>query len=79
MGDTIRDYIKRRVRWDAGVAVVSWLFIALTASTGLLGPKPGSIPFIGFIGFAGAILSFMFIRCPECRDGFIPGCSSALH
>jgi hypothetical protein len=67
MDDTIRDYIKRRVRWGAGVAVVSWLFIAFTASTGALGPKPGLIPFIGFLGFAGALLSFMFIRCPKCR------------
>jgi hypothetical protein len=67
MGDTIRDHIKRRVRWGAGVAVVSWLFVASTANMGVLGPKPGLLPFIGVLGFMGALLSFMFIRCPKCR------------
>jgi hypothetical protein len=67
MGGTIRDYIKRRVRWGFGVAFASWLFVAFTSNMGFGGPRPGYLPFIGLFGFMGAIVSFMFIRCPRCR------------
>jgi hypothetical protein len=67
MGETIRDYIKRRVQWGFGIGFVSWLFIALTSNMGFGGPRPGYFPFIGVFGFIGAILSFLFIRCPKCR------------
>jgi|SRR5277367_949327 hypothetical protein len=64
---TIRDYIKRRVRWGFGIAFASWLFVALTSNMGFGGPRPGFLPFIGVFGFMGAIVSFLFIRCPRCR------------
>jgi hypothetical protein len=64
MGDTIRDYIKRRVQWGFGIAFASWLFLAITAS--FSGPRPGFLPFFGILGFMGAIVSFLFIRCPKC-------------
>jgi hypothetical protein len=64
---TIRDYVKRRVRWGFGVAFVSWLFVALTSNMGFGGPRPGYLPFLGVFGFMGAIVSFLFIRCPKCR------------
>jgi hypothetical protein len=64
---TIRDYIKRRVLWGFGIAFASWLIIALTSNMGFGGPRPGYLPFIGVFGFMGAILSFLFIRCPKCR------------
>ncbi len=67
---TIRDYIKRRVRWGYGIGFVSWLFIAITGNMGFFGTKTGFaaiIPFIGVFGFSYAILSIMFIRCPKCR------------
>jgi hypothetical protein len=67
MGETIRDYIKRRVRWGFGIGFVSWLFIALTSNMGFGGPRPGYLPVIGVFGFIGAILSFLFIRCLKCR------------
>jgi hypothetical protein len=64
---TIRDYIKRRVRWGFGIAIASWLFVVVTGNVGLWGSRSGYVPFIGAFGFMGAILSFMFIRCPKCR------------
>jgi hypothetical protein len=64
---TIRDYIKRRVRWGFGIAFVSWLFVVLTSNMGFGGPRPGYLPFIGVFGFMGAIVSFLFIRCPKCH------------
>jgi hypothetical protein len=64
---TIRDYIKRRVRWGFGIAIGSWLFVVVTWPLGLWGPRLGYLPFIGMIGFIGAIVSFLFIRCPKCR------------
>ena len=64
---TIRDYIKRRVRWGFGLALASWLFVALTSNMGFGGPRPGYLPLIGVLGFIGAILLFLFIRCPKCR------------
>jgi hypothetical protein len=67
MGETIRDYIKRRVRWGFGIGFVSWLFVALSSTAGFFGPKAGYVPIIGVFGFMGAIVSFMFIRCPKCR------------
>jgi hypothetical protein len=67
---TIRDYIKRRVRWGFGLALASWLFVALTSNMGFGGPRPGYLPFIGVFGFIGAILLLLFIRCPRCRARF---------
>lgn len=64
---TIRDYIKRRVRWGFGIAIASWLFVVLTGNMGIFGPRAGYVPVIGVFGFMGAIISFMFIRCPKCR------------
>jgi hypothetical protein len=64
---TIRDYIKRRVRWGFGLVFASWLFVALTSNMGFGGSRPGYLPFIGVFGFMGAILSFLFIRCPKCQ------------
>jgi hypothetical protein len=64
---TIRDYIKRRVRWGFGIAVASWLFVAFTSNMGFGGPTPGYLPFIGLFGFMGAAVSFLLIRCPRCR------------
>jgi hypothetical protein len=62
---TIRDYIKRRVRWRFGIAIASWLFVAVTGPTGLWGPRPGYLPFVGMIGFMAGFVSFLFIRCPK--------------
>jgi hypothetical protein len=64
---TIRDYIKRRVRWGFGIAFASWLFVALTSNMGFWGRRPGYLPLIGVFGFMGAIVSFLYIRCPKCR------------
>ena len=64
---TIRDYIKRRVRWAAGIGFGGWLLFAISGPLELV-PRPMLPLFatIGVIGFGGAILSIMFIRCPKC-------------
>ena len=64
---TIRDYIKRRVRWGFGIALASWLFVALASNMDFGKPTPGYLPFIGLFGFIGAIVLFLFIRCPKCH------------
>jgi hypothetical protein len=69
---TIREYIKRRVRRAMGMAVGSWLVLAVV---GLLGsPAYPSLQHImplfailGVIGFGGAIVSIARVRCPKCR------------
>jgi hypothetical protein len=66
MSATIRDYIKRRVRWSFAIAILSWLFIPLTMGASRHG-APAWLPFFGLLGFAGAILALQFfVRCPRC-------------
>ena len=66
MNETIRDYIKRRVRWWFAAAVLAWFAMPLTAS---LWKGPGKRPLLlfGMALFLGAILGLqLFVRCPKC-------------
>ena len=71
MNETIRAYLKRRVRWIFAVGVLGWLTFPLT---GILRPgEPGNkmgaaLPALGMLVFAGAILALNWaIKCPRCR------------
>ena len=71
MNDTIRAYIKRRVRWLFAVGVFGWLVFPLSAFLrhdepgGKLGP---ALPAVGMLVFVGAILALNWaIKCPRCR------------
>lgn len=66
MLETIRQRIKRRMRWTMAAAVAGWL---LVASSTAFQPHslPESVPAImGALLFVGAILCIMFVRCPKC-------------
>jgi hypothetical protein len=72
MGTTIRDYIKRRVRWAMGIGIGSWLVLAIVGPLGseAYPPLQHVLPVfavVGGIGFGGAMISMLFIRCPKCR------------
>jgi hypothetical protein len=71
MNQTIRDYLKGRIRWCLACAVGGWLLIALGGGlaahlpAGI--PRP-AIPLLGFAVFFGAILAMQrSIRCPKCE------------
>jgi hypothetical protein len=67
MNETIRDYIKRRVRWCLAVAVLGWLSITLTASL-WNGQGQSGVRVFGFLVFLGAIICLQwFVRCPKCE------------
>lgn len=67
MNETIRDRIKRRVRWCMAVAVLGWLIFPLTAATNGDG-KPLPIFIILGAGLVvAAILALQWaIKCPRC-------------
>jgi hypothetical protein len=69
---TTREYIKRRVRIALGIGIGSWVLVAIVGPFGAGGNRlvQSLLPLfavIGAIGFGGAIISIMFIRCPKCR------------
>jgi hypothetical protein len=64
---TIRDYIKRRVRWAMGIGISSWLLVALLGPLGFHSNVLPVFAIVGVVGFGGAILSIQFIRCPKCK------------
>lgn len=71
MNQTIRDYIKRRVRVLFALGVLGWLTFPLS---GLLrhdepGNKAGvALPALGMLLFLGAILALNWlVKCPRCR------------
>ena len=63
MNETIRDYLKRRVRWSMGVGLCAWLSLAVSASAGVRNPL---VFFAGVLVFGGATLSMLWIKCPRC-------------
>jgi hypothetical protein len=64
MNETIRAYLKRRVRWCLAIAIAGWLIIIAT-SVGGRGANPG-FPMLGFLTFGGAIVALQWIKCPRC-------------
>ena len=71
MSETIRDYLKRRTRRFMAIGFGSWLFFALSAGFGHIGPKLGPAVFVGFGILFGAVLALLFfVKCPKCGTGF---------
>lgn len=71
MNQTIRDYLKRRVRLCLAFAAGGWLLIALGGALAQrlpdTVPRP-AIPLVGFVLFFGAILTMQrSVKCPKCR------------
>lgn len=68
---TIRDYVKRRVRWFFAVGALGWLTLPLSGVVAheQPGTKVGvALPLLGMLVFLGAIIAFNWaIRCPRCR------------
>jgi hypothetical protein len=70
MNETIRAYLKRRVRWISAVGLLGWLVFPLTAI--VLPREPGhniggTLPAFGGLLFAGAIIALNWaIKCPRC-------------
>jgi hypothetical protein len=71
MQDTIRQYVKRRVRWCTAVGVSGWLMLPLGAAVARSLPDAipqGAIPVVGALVFFGAILTLQWlVKCPQCR------------
>ena len=66
MNETIRDFLKRRVRWCMAIAVGGWLLFPIVGLT-----SPGEIqPAIAGLGVlmfgAGALAMHWIVRCPRC-------------
>jgi hypothetical protein len=72
--ETIRDYIKRRVRWAMAAAVGAWLLVLLTGSIDTL-PSMHTLPSMraaaitGGLVFVGAVFFTRLIKCPKCSTG----------
>lgn len=63
MNETIRDYLKWRVRWRVAIAIGGWVVVAASVGTHV----DNSIASIaGVLTFGGAILSLQWIKCPKC-------------
>ena len=71
MNQTIRDYLKGRIRWCLAFAVGGWLLIALgggLAQALPAGIPRAAIPLVGFAVFFGAIVTMQrSIKCPKCK------------
>jgi len=70
MHDTIRYYLKRRVWWCAGAAILGWLLFPLGAAVGghlPEGVSPVTLPLVGAVLFGGAILAMQRVKCPSCK------------
>jgi hypothetical protein len=65
MNETIRDYLKRRIRWLMAAVVGGWLLFPLSAAV----PRETRplVLALGGILFGGAILAINYlIKCPRC-------------
>jgi hypothetical protein len=63
MNETIRAYIKRRVRWCMAIGIGGWAVIATSIGTRIDNPI---VSILGFLMFGGAILALQWIKCPRC-------------
>src|SRR4030088_2919847 len=62
MNETIRAYIKRRVRWCMAIGIGGWAVIATSIGTRIDNPI---VRILGFLMFGGAILALQWIKCPR--------------
>jgi hypothetical protein len=67
MHETIRNFIKRRVRWFMAIGLLAWLSIPLWLSVTHEREQP-YVPFAAMAVFASAALGMqLFVRCPRCK------------
>ena len=67
MSETIRDYIKRRVRWLMAIGLAAWLSIPLWMAA-THDPAQPYVPFVAITVFGSAVLGMQFfVRCPRCK------------
>jgi hypothetical protein len=68
---SIRQYLKRRVWWCAGIAFAGWLMFPLGAAIAKNLPEgvsQAAVPMVGFALFFGAIIALQrLVRCPNCQ------------
>jgi hypothetical protein len=63
MNETIRDYLKWRVRWRVAIGVGGWVVVAASIGTRV---DNSIVSILGFLTFGGAILALQWIKCPRC-------------
>ena len=63
MNETIRAYIKRRVRWCLAIGIGGLVVIATSIGARVDNPM---VSILGFLTFGGAILAMQWIKCPRC-------------
>jgi len=67
MHETIRSFIKRRVRWFLAIAALAWISIPVWLSVTRERQQP-YVPFAAMAVFASAALGMQFlVRCPRCK------------
>jgi hypothetical protein len=72
VNETIREVLKRRVRWCLGAGAAGfavWLSVPMTAIAHRGEPNP-ILMFVGFALFAGGVvcLQWFAARCPRCSQ-----------
>ena len=71
MNQTIRDYLKSRIRWYGAIALGGWVLMALGGALAKRLPEgipQPAIPLTGFLVFFGAIVAMQrSIKCPKCK------------
>jgi hypothetical protein len=64
MNQTIRDYLKRRVRWCFAIGITGWLIFATSIGTRTDNPI---LNILAVLMFGGAMLTLQWIiKCPRC-------------
>jgi hypothetical protein len=67
MHETIRDFVKRRVRWFMAIGFLAWVSIPAWMSITRDRGQP-YVPFAAMAVFALAALGMQFfVRCPRCK------------
>jgi hypothetical protein len=64
---TIRDYIKRRIRIGAAVAMGGWM-VCMAAAQSMQSVSAEIVVGMGVLLFGGSALSLMRLRCPKCQN-----------
>ena len=67
MQETMRNFIKRRIRWFMAIGLLAWLSIPAWISLTRDRERP-YVPFAAMAVFASAVLGMQFfVRCPKCK------------
>jgi hypothetical protein len=63
MHETIRDYLKRRIRWTMGMAFGAWLLFPLLRAAGVDNPM---VFLVAIVPLGVALISMLWVKCPRC-------------